>query len=374
MRLIFLYVADRQAKLGSKHPWDRDRISENFFTTTLPTQGYFALLEAMLDEGTIDDILIFIESAVSPGRFSHGKIHGYVIPEMSYIYDFIQPNDIIWCRGGFRSWFPFLSDMAERNHWTICYAANTGRQKWKFWHIILNDLTEGYWIDSTQRFHFFFRKPINPKVFYYIRGIKRPFDICIGASHIHDKKGQWKGIRTLIEYRRIFGKNLKAILPGRILRGTYTNHILDNIKHHSLDVTLPGMLPNHDMVNVYNQSKLFVYFGGHGQNDRGPLEALCCGTPVMISAPDRHSPMFTKNDRVARVLSDSADPTTCAYEIHTFLNEIDEERKTEAHDFFVSQNGFYGRVLPDMTMLFGILRQYPTAFRWPSELRKLCTQ
>ena len=64
MRLVFLFNSDGSAPEGSNLPWDPHALSHNFFATGengLSSEGYLYMLHEMLNQGIIDDLLIFIE-------------------------------------------------------------------------------------------------------------------------------------------------------------------------------------------------------------------------------------------------------------------------------------------------------------------------
>jgi hypothetical protein len=232
MRLVFLFTSDRCCSEGSNVPWDPDKPSTNFYAIDengLPSEGYLIMLKEMLKHSIVDDVVIFIESSRGTGKtvYNHGSklIYCYVVPEIGYVKQFLNKDDIIFARGGFRSWFNFLTQMNKEGRWLLLYAANTGRERWKFWDICFDDLTGKHNSDRWGRFFFDFKKPINPNFFYPLYGIKKEFDVCIGASHVHDRKAQWKTVEVIVEYKRLFGESLKCVLPGRITHGVNTNKI-----------------------------------------------------------------------------------------------------------------------------------------------------
>lgn len=361
MRLVFLYTSVSPNPVGSNTKWHPEKVTQNFYATDLNglrSEGYLFMIKAMLDMGIVDDVIMFIESAKSPGVTEIQGIPCYVTPQIEYVEDFLKKDDIIFARGGFRTWFPFLEKMKQQKRWLLLYAANTGRQRWKFWDIVFDDLSGKHSYDTHNRFWFDFKKPIHEKIFFPTK-TERIYDICIGCSHIHEKKGQWKTIEAMIKYKEIFGKNLRCIMPGRGNRGINTCKINDKIRDFHLNVTLPGMVTRGEVCKILNQSKLMVYLGGGGQNDRGPLEALRCGTPIMITNPPNHSPIVYSNPQICKVVKNSDDFELVANSIYNCLKDTSEGKREYVASYFQSACGLNEVIIPDMKELFNVIRENP---------------
>jgi len=361
MRLVFLYTSFGPNPVGSNTYWNPRDITQNFYAVNingLLSEGYFYMLKRMLEEKVVDDLVIFIESSKSPGCVHLQGIPCYVTPQIEYIEEFLREDDVIFARGGFRTWFPFLEKMKAQKRWLLLYAANTGRQRWKFWDVIFDDLTGKHSYDIHNRFFFDFKKPIHEDIFYPTK-TERIYDICIGASHIHEKKGQWKTVEAIIEYEKMFGKKLKCIMPGRGNRGVNTTNIKNKVRDFHLDITFPGMVTRDVVCEIMNQSKLFMYLGGGGQNDRGPLEALRCGTPIMIANPPNHSPVVYSNPQVCGVIENSENFQLVANEMHDVLKQTSEGKREYVSSYFQSSCGLSEVIIPDMRKLFNIIRANP---------------
>ena len=357
MRLVFLYTSVSPNPVGCGSEWNSKVKTENFYATNINgiiSEGYLFMLKKMLEEKIIDELIIFIESAKSPGYVDIDGIPCYVTPQIEYVEQFLKEDDVIFARGGFRTWFPFLEKMNAQNRWLLLYAANTGRQRWRFWDVVFDDLSGKHSYDIHQRFFFDFKKPIHEDIFHPIK-TDRIYDICIGASHIHEKKGQWKTIKAIIEYKKLFNVNLKCIMPGRGSRGVNTSKINDEVFNYQLDVTLPGMVSREEVCKIMNQSKLFVYLGGGGQNDRGPLEALRCGTPIIITYPPNHSPVVYTNPQVCTVV-DSDNFKLIAFDMNESLKNTSEGKRDYVASYFQSACGLNRVIIPDMKKLFDIIR------------------
>lgn len=334
MRLIFYYLQHKHA--------------DKYFDF-LKTEGYFYLLKRMVETGIIDEVLIIIDSdkSISPFKMHEGIVGQTVQGIMQEPEGGFRSDDIIWVRGGWRSWHDFLVKKKEEGHKLLLYAANSGRERWPFWDIIFDDINGKESIDSLGRRSIDFRKPTNPDMFYPLK-IERKYDFCIGASHIHDKKGQWRAIEVLIKYKELYGNNPKCIMPGSIKRGVKTNNILRDIEASGIDVFIPGMLSRQEMLEVYNSSKVFVHMGSGGQGDRGVLEAMSCGCSVVIGSPNRHSPSAVKGSMVLNQYSVTAN----VFFYGKALVESTEQKRDEILAYHKSAFGVENVILPSMKKLF----------------------
>jgi glycosyltransferase involved in cell wall biosynthesis len=345
MRLVFFYLAHRNA---------------GYYLDFLPTEGYYRLLKRMVETGIVDEISIVIDSGQKsrPVNYMPG-LTGHVVPGIENAP--IREDDIIWVRGGWKSWFPHLSKLSDGGRWLLFYGANTGRERWPFWDVIFDDLAGRDYVDGAGRIHLDFRKPTNPEIFRPMT-VERTYDLCIGASHIHDKKGQWRGVQAALEYQRIFGKNLKCVLPGAFRRGVKTNDIHKMIETRGLDIELPGMVSREKLASFLNTSKVFAHLGSGGQGDRGVMEAMRCGCPVMIGFPRYHAPFTYKSD-LSYVTADPDHFETLAYEIHEQIELSTEQKRRQTFEYHESQCGLETVILPRMKRLFSVLRDNPRADR-----------
>lgn len=364
MRLVFLYTQQNAAPVGTYPPYDDSVLTKNHFAVNdggLKTEGYFWLLRRMKQTGIVDDVIVFIESNRYPGSTVLDGIPIYVVPTVEFIDRYLKPNDVIWVRGGFRQWHNWLVEFKGKN-WLLLYAANTGRQRWKFWDVIFDDLMGNEnRIDRHNRLFLDFHKPIHPKIFYPIgREVNNlPFyDVCIGASHIHDKKCQYKAVDAIVKYKELFGENLKCIMPGSYQKGVKSSTIWSNIADHNLDIETPGMLPRSKMNSVYNRSKLYVHMAAGGQNDRGPLEALRCGTQVLLSYTKRSHYVAYQNVATSWVSQDPDNPEEVAYEIKSMLSNYEDADRTFISNYYEENNGIETVCLPEMKKLFDFFRKH----------------
>lgn len=344
MRIVFVYTMSPRI----------DYLLEFF-----PSEGYYYLLSKMLDAKIVDEVLIVIDSKIDKELSFRPGMNCSVIRGFEKFPALLRSDDVIWVRGGFRGWHNILVPISEANHWLILYAANTPRQRWLFWDVIFNDLSKDQHLDSRGRFWFYWKKPTNPEAFYPIN-MPRTYDLCIGASYVHDHKCQWKTVDALISYKEIFNTNLRCVLPGGWYHGVETNKIRDKIEEHNLDVFIVGHIPRSDLVKVLNQSKLFIHLGGSGQNDRGTLEAMRCGTPVIIETPRRHAPFVSEcpHNKVVGIPTSSE---AIAKTIHNQLELTNEGIREKVFVYHENRSGMAEIVLPEMARLFEVFRKHPKA-------------
>lgn len=361
-RLVYLYVSN-----GSAHPdfipqWNPDAKSVEPFAHNFQQEGFYFLFCLLLEKRIFDEILIVIESSRSPGNvFLSNQMKILVVPHLNELKPFMRDNDILWARGGWRSWFTFLSEWHDQKRWLLFYRAASNRGAWPFWDIVLDDLRDSFAQDKLGRFYYPISKPTNPMIFSPEKK-KIEYDIMIGASHIHDKKGQFRMLRILDEYREKYHKNLKCIMPGSIQRGAGTSTILPTIKSAGLDIFTPGMVPREKLAGFYNQSSLFVHCGGAGQNDRGPLEALSCGTPIMLSMEQYHAPGIRPGKTFGSFLISPDDSMLAAVQVHEALESIKKDEtmfRSLTVAAFQYKHGIDDAILPEFMALFRQIQNTP---------------
>jgi glycosyltransferase involved in cell wall biosynthesis len=338
----------------------------------MKSDGTFIMLSELQRTGVIDDVKVFYESNRGPGFADWGRgVIGHVCPQIKWVEQFIDPYTVIYVRGGFRGWHKLLTDRKGIN-WLMCYNANTGRERWTFWDIILWDLLEKNDLDRHGRMWYYYKKPIDESVFHPMN--QKPFyDICIGASHIHDKKGQWRVISAMIAYERKYKTKLKAIFPGWGTKGTQTSKISRKIADNKLDVTITGMLSREDLNRtVFNRSKLGMFCGTHGQGDRGPLEALATGLPLIVGSRRYHSPSVC-NKQVTMIPKDINDIEALADLMHIYLQRLPSRK--HVYNYYKATQGFNEVCYPNIKTVFDFIRENrePT-LEAKQELVKLCTK
>jgi glycosyltransferase involved in cell wall biosynthesis len=354
MRLVFFYTQYGPADCTKNVVWNPHAKTENFYATEiggLRSEGYMWLLKRLKETKVFDDILIIIESARSPGSTTIEGIPCLVVPLIRFVHEFLLPDDIIWIRGGFRSWYTELEKFKANNQWLLLYGANTGRERWSIWDVIFSDYATENRIDRLGRLWTKFNKPTRPDIFFPEER-ETIYDVCVGASHIHDRKGQWRTIKALNAFKLAHKRNLRAIMPGRFMRGGESSYIQANVGSWGLDVVCPGMVNRPQLREYFNQSKLFVYLGESGQNDRGPHEALACGTPIIIANPRYHQPEIYNNPFCR--IANNRDFDSAASTIREALAPCDR-KEVAAH--YRKINGAEEVVLPKMSFIFKTIQE-----------------
>jgi len=170
MRLVYIYVSNGSADVNNIPKWNPDVLSQDPFTLLFPEEGFCYLFKKFIQERLFDEILIAIESSRSPGMFyiSQG-ISGIVVPHINELKKFMRDDDILWARGGWRSWFPFLQEWHDKGRWLLFYRAASNRGAWPFWDIVLDDLKTQCDQDGIGRFYYPINKPINPDIFFQLK-------------------------------------------------------------------------------------------------------------------------------------------------------------------------------------------------------------
>lgn len=357
-KLLFLFMSQGSASPGTTERVYPTKQCGEKYMDAFAGEGYFKMLDALLKNYVIDDLKIFFESNVQPGIASWVKgpsTYCEVIPEIRFVEEYIEEDTIIFVRGGFKHWHDLLLKYKGKN-WLMLYAANTGRERWAWWDIVFDDLRCANKIDRHGRYWFPFIKPINEEMFFpedMIRQQPVPqWDFCIGASHVHDRKGQWRVVDGIIEYNKKYG-DLSAVMPGAPRRGLKTRQMINEKLKLSRFVDICGHVHRTELRRIFNDSKYFIHFGQHGQNDRGPIEALACGTPVVIGSPGYHAPFLSNTCYTGCNIDD---PVSVAESLKTLLGCWTIEEKSKAYQKYKQESGFNEVVLPRMTLLFDLLK------------------
>jgi len=345
MKLVFLYARERGQTVEA-----------------FKTEGLWYLFRKMVEAGVVDAVDVVVETSRNETCTENGCSIN-LVTNFKEVEKIVRPGDVIWTRGGFKPWLDHIEKWVSEKHWMLFYGANTGRERWPYWDIILHDLTGKNYIDPKGRLVIDYRKPINPEVFFY-KDTERIYDVCIGASYIHDKKGQFKAVNAL-EYLKKKGVHLTAIMPGAYRHSEQTRAVIKKVP--GLDIDIPGFVSRHEMCDIYNQSKLFLHMGS-GQNDRGVLEAMACGCPCLMTQPQYHAP-FTYNDNAAISLEDNA-PAKFAEAILLALKRFDgEQSRLDVYEKFITASSTNDITLPMMDKLFTFFEKYPEADK--SKLKEL---
>lgn len=332
MKLLFLFMSQGSAPPGSTPDnWQPVMPCGERYHNDFHREGYFMLLQQLVEDHIISDLTVVYESNVQPGFakwIDHKNAKCFVVPELRFIEKYIDEKTVIWVRGGFRHWHNWLLKYKDKN-WLMLYAANTGREKWPWWDIVLDDIRMHNVIDTHERYWFPFVKPIDDRFYCPSDHTFESdiYDLCIGASHIHDKKGQWRAVRVMAEYEKTFNHRLKAVMPGALRRGVETNKMLADIEAKGHDIHMPGHVHKRQLLDYYRTSKIFLHLGNHGQNDRGPLEASACGCLLGIGSPIYHSRRLFNKAWLSFVPVDKENPNLVAHLLRELLDNWHENAK-----------------------------------------------
>ena len=364
MRLLFYYSSISNGSAPTGTCWEKsEACSQHPLMVNFHTEGLAWMLEKMAEEKIVDEYVVILESAKSPGKgkFKNGMPF-YTVPHIDDSLSLWREDDVVWARGGFRSWPPVLERANREKKWLLFYRAATHRLKWVFWDVILDDLSDVHYQDAGGRFVYAFNKPVRPEYFKLNNRAVVCFDVILNASHIHDRKGQFKGIQAAIEYKKLFNQDLRVLLPGGFYHGENTNKIHGWISRERLIVELPGMVPRPQLAELMNQCKLYVHLGGGGQNDRGALEAMRCGLPVMVARKEFFPSFVTSHPQFSTVLDCHENPIEVAKAIHQKLSEYQPSWKPQVSAYYEQCNGDEV-VLENMRQLFSFIRSHPKADR-----------
>ena len=358
-RLVYVYVSSG----AGPEKVSVNKLSQEPFVPLFKQEGFYYLFNRFIQESLFQEILVVMESGRSPGiiTFDFPGITGVCVSNLSDLTPFMRADDLLWARGGWKSWCNFLSWWGSAHREILFYRANTGTGRWPFWPVLLEDTSPDIATIEVaptpeipfahRRLIYPFNKPIDPTIFFPDAGTP-VYDLCIGASHIHDKKNQFSIIPVLLAYRKKYGKDLKCVLPGALHRGVNTNDLWPSIQRHSLDITLPGMLPRQILAKeVYNRSRLYIHTAVGGQNDRGPLEALACGTSVMTYKYHNSPPFFKE----IIPFVDLDNPETASEKIYISLEAEKKVDKKTVADSFTHFNGIENVIIPQFKKLIEML-------------------
>jgi len=322
----------------------------------LVNDGVYQLIKHLTHTENLAPTEIFIDSKEANGCHKTDHVNLNVVSNIQAAFDFIDDLDIIWVRGGFKPWIPLLTQLHKRRtNWIIFYRANSNYGGWPYWDIVLNDfVTMPQIIRNT--LHYPYSKPVNEQLFY-LQPMLKKYDIMIGASHIHRHKGQATILKAILDLQQATGKKYRVVLPGGMIRDTSNQFILDQHKKQETELYLPGNVSRHQLCTLMNQTKLFIHAGVSGQNDRGVLEAMACGMPVIVVNPRRFSP-FVAILAATPMYKSATLPDLVADNLNEHWS-INYEANCALRQWYLSVNGLHQVCLPKMQRLTKFFKAYP---------------
>jgi hypothetical protein len=290
------------------------------------TDGLYALLADLRLRGLCDSARVFFETFGNDGApetFADPECMVHVA-RMSSIEDVVlEPDEVLWVRGGWKPWLPWIERQLAKGTRIIYYGANTGHERWPFWHVVLDDLIATPCLDARGRPHIPYVKPLWAGFHCMTTdGVRQQFDVCLGASYVHDKKRQWLAYEICKAYEKQYGARLRVVLPGVLMSaGEATRQMILDAAERK-DTTFCGYVPRARLAYVFNQTKVFIHAASCGQGDRGVLEAAACGCHVMLLHPRRSFPGLVDQTFIAAPLRPD-DIDECARLLHTMLAHWD---------------------------------------------------
>jgi len=359
MKVVFIFMSSKSAEPGTADDSYKRQTCSPYYEETFGDEVYFKMLESLVEDGTITDLKVFFESNKGYGKANFVKgAENFVIPEVRLMEEYIDDDTVIFARGGFKHWHDWLLKYKKRGNWLMIYAANTGRDRWTFWDVVFDDLRMQNTIDRHGRYYFPFIKPTNEDVFHPVSGQSDPkYDICLGASHITDKKGQYNGLKLMRAFHSIYGYYPNAIMPGSPRRSTETNKMICDPLFYD-EIESPGFLTKPELAKIYNDTKVFLHLGCAGQNDRSIIEAYACGTPVGIRGLKYHTPLLKPNqDTIVHFdLDNDPDFIKSANKLHYMLGHWTPDIKERVFQDYQQKMGYEHTAIPVLKNLFRTIK------------------
>lgn len=320
MKLVYCYVRHR-----------------NFSLEQLHTDGHYTLIKELVRRGIIPGARIIMENYNQ--RFTPQIIEqddNFTVETIGVFHKLkIDPGDIVWIRGGWKPWIPRIEEWAE-NHWFMYYGANAGHHSWPWWDVILWDLAEGNKIGKDDKLWWHYRKMVSPEFHY--QPMEERYDICVGASHIYDRKGQYRILPICKKYKELTGKDLRVCMPGSFYsHERKTEAMRKEIQEGKWpNIHMPGWLTRTQLVEAYCRSKWFYAATCGGQGDRCLPEAGMCGCRSIIALSKNHPPYAYADPRMSFVQPDQDDLESVA---QLLAGSGDYASRREIADYFQAEAG-----------------------------------
>jgi len=92
-----------------------------------------------------------------------------------------------------------------------------------------------------------------------------------------------KNLKNLIlAFKKLKLKNYKLLIVGSKNK-VFSNHAIEQLIKETPNIEFTGYVSDEELVNLYQRAKLFVYPSLYEGFGLPPLEAMACGTPVVVS-------------------------------------------------------------------------------------------
>lgn len=335
------------------------------------SDGYFAVLQDLLHAGIVKSVR-FVMDCYSV-REERRKIEpGFTIEKLRGL-DWIETtcNDVIWCRGGWKSWFPWLNKQIEARRWLIFYGAGTGHQSWPHWDVVLDDTVARTTIAPagkyTDRLWAHWRKTIPP--FFTRVPRDRDYDFCLGANYVYDRKGQYIGYAALKRYVEVFGERPRVIIPGALRGLGRTSEMFQDLFKTGL-AELPGHLSRQHLADVFNRTRVFVHLGTSSQGDRSPIEAGRVGCRLVLGNPRRHATYLFNSPVPVLMPKVENDLTEIAHLMRQARDEDTDEMRSQMAAYVTQEEGAGPNGSQYLRRVLSIISKYPVRDRtiWRKEL------
>lgn len=324
------------------------------------TEGHLYLLQKLVLSGIVDSAEIVIENGEHCDQVT---MFGTTVRHVDSVNEILpSPGDIVWVRGGWKSWIPWIEQRRRERIWVMYYGANTGHERWPFWDVVLDDMivqtrTEGERSNDSPRLRWPYRKPVWPGFCLGKGEIK--YDLCVGASHVFDRKGQWRALQAIMRY----GKPLRLVIPGGLVgRDEPTVRALQELATSGIETHFPGHVGREQLADIFRASRAFVYAGAGGQGDRSVIEAGLCGCPIMLYFTKNHARYVWENEAVTWVAKAPEDPVKMASELGVWLASLGmmSRKSISAH---LMATGGVERCTQNLIPLLWFFRDNPQADR-----------
>lgn len=333
-RIILLYASDRPP--GHYMPLDAlpEGLNNPAYIQGLQCDGIYGLIERAVIGCKAASMACFIDTRRAYGKVAVACGDVFCVPNMDAVWGFIQPGDIVIVRGGARPWYNLLDVLHKRRkNWMLFYRANSNFGGWPFWDCVLNDFIDAH---TTIKgiLHYAYHKPVCEDIFQPQHLLNRPYDVCVGASHIHRQKGQHTILPIAQAYEKRYGKRLRLVVPGGGMKDRAYFELLAAASSGDYEITLPGHLTRHAMATLYNQCSVFAHLGVNGQTDRSVLEAMQCGIPVLLRTPRRFAPFISAEGGPNAILN------TQNPEVQLRCLLAMSQTSNMVHEYYQRHNGF----------------------------------